>query len=256
MNPVAIVRRLGEEGFRIFKTEDFRKIAIELGLKDSYVPQLIRRLIKDGSLISLYRGTYTIAGGLLAGPPLSSYEIGLALAKPSALCCWTAFSLHNLTDQVLRAVFVMTTYQREHNSVKTNFEIQGARYKIIRVQEKFFYGYERRFLTEVPIIVTDLERTLIDGLVRPQYCGGFREVIEGFRLGWDRVNVDKLIDYGHKMSTAVLKRIGMVCETLELENPRLEELQSIPCSSFYKLDTSGENKGPWNYRWNLRDNVS
>jgi len=43
------------------------------------------------------------------------------------------------------------------------------------------------------IRVTDVERTLIDIVVRPMYSGGVAQVLEAFRLARERVSVNKLV---------------------------------------------------------------
>ena len=40
--------------------------------------------------------------------------------------------------------------------------------------------------------VTDLERTLLDGLSMPQHCGDFAEVIHAFQLTKDRLGTGRI----------------------------------------------------------------
>ena len=35
------------------------------------------------------------------------------------------------------------------------------------------------------VTITDVERTLLDGLAMPQHCGGFAEVVHAFQVGMD-----------------------------------------------------------------------
>jgi hypothetical protein len=44
------------------------------------------------------------------------------------------------------------------------------------------------------IWVTNLERTLIDIVVRPAYAGGPSQVLKAYRAAKDRISVDRLID--------------------------------------------------------------
>ncbi len=41
--------------------------------------------------------------------------------------------------------------------------------------------------------ITDVERTLIDITVRPEYAGGIHEVLKAYRLAKDKVSVNKLV---------------------------------------------------------------
>ena len=48
------------------------------------------------------------------------------------------------------------------------------------------------------------ERTLLDGLTRPKYCGGFMEVLHAFtRRDFD---VKKIVDYALRLDVSVAKR--------------------------------------------------
>ena len=255
LRSLALIRELAEKGYRIFSVDEVRSITRLLGLKDSYVPQLLKRCVQDGSLLSLYRGVYCLNQSLTSGAPISEYEIANYIIKPSALAFWSAMTIHQLTDQVLREVFIVASREDAHHSSQSLFTIQDTQYHVMRVKQNYFFGIEKKFLTEIPIVVTDLEKTLIDTLVRPDLCGGFRESMTAFQMGWDRVNIPTLITYGQKFGVSVLKRVGWVCETLELENPYIDELRAIPCVSCYKLDVSRKPAGRIARAWSLRENI-
>ena len=255
LRSLAVIRELAEKGYRIFSVDDVRPITQSLGLKDSYIPQLLRRCVMDGSLYSLYRGVYCLNQSLTSGSPITEYEIANYIAKSSAIAFWSALSIHQLTDQVLRDILILAPKEESPHSSQSIFHIHETKYHMFRVKRDYFFGIEKKFLTDQPIMVTDLERTLIDGLVRPELCGGFREVINAFDVGWDRVNVQKLMDYGRKFGVSVLKRIGWMCENLSLPNPHIESLKTLPCTSCYKLDVSRQAIGKIAKAWNLRENI-
>ncbi len=53
---LAFIRTLAEKGHRIFSVDAIYPITMALGLKHSYVPQLLRRCVKDGSIHSFIVG--------------------------------------------------------------------------------------------------------------------------------------------------------------------------------------------------------
>ncbi len=256
LRPLAVIRELAEKGLRIFSVDDVRVITRSLGLKDSYIPQLMRRCVLDGSLQHLYRGVYCLNQSLTAGSPVTEYEIANYLVQPSVIAFWSAFAIHQLTDQVLHDVLILARREEVTHSSQSIFKIKGTTYRIFRMKgEHFPFCAEQKFLTDVPVLVTDLESTLISSLIRPDLCGGFREVINAFQIAWDRVDIEKLIYYAQNIGVSVLKRIGWLCENLNLFNPRLEELKALPCTSCYKLDVSGKSVGKISRHWNLRENI-
>jgi predicted transcriptional regulator of viral defense system len=59
-------------------------------------------------------------------------------------------------------------------------DILGTSFQFIRVREKDFYGIEDQWIDKSSIVVmSNIERTVIDGLKKPQYCGGMTEVAKG-----------------------------------------------------------------------------
>jgi len=257
MNDLQIIKKIAEEGFRIFTVQDLKLIAASLGIQPSYLSSLITKMAKNGLIRKLYRGTYVLANSLLAGSPLHSFEVIPYLSNPSAICCWNALSFHGLTDQVIRNIYLMSPYgQTLKKTSKYLYSIEGIQYVIIRVQPRHYFGIEQRFINENAFYITDLERTLMDGLVRPQYCGGFFEVIEAFRIAYERNQIDpqKTTHYAGQYGILVSKRLGWVFETLGIFSQEKGYLKNIPYKGIYKLDISKPNVGEVIPGWNLKRN--
>ena len=255
MKHIELLRMITETGRRVFSTRDVLPFAKALSIEASQLSSLLRRLVEQKFLRKLFRGTFALSNTILSGSPLHEYEIAHHLSNPSVICCWSALSFHRLTDQVLRTVYLMSPLGKTKKSTSQyHYQIENTQYVIIRVQPSLFFGYENRFLADIPFTVTDLERTLIDGLVRPQYCGGFFEVMEAFRQAEDQINADKITEYARKFGLGISKRLGWVFETLEIFPNQSQLLKALPCSSHYPVDVSRPDKGIWLPEWNLRRN--
>ena len=135
------------------------------------------------------------------------------------------------------------------------YRIDGVKYRIILTNQEHFFGIQERIIGEALIYITDLERTLIDGIIRPKYCGGIREVLHAYSVSIGRVDIEKVISYALKTSDAVCKRLGYILTNLEVEQTRLEPLIKRSSKSYTKLDASGPNRGPWNKQWHVRENL-
>jgi predicted transcriptional regulator of viral defense system len=255
MQEIALIKAIGEEGLRVFLTSDVVSLAGKIGIGPENIPKLIHKLIKKGLLRKLFRGTYALPNSLLAGPPLHEYEMIASIARPSALCCWSAMFFHGLTDQILRVIHILVPNgETTKNTSKYEYKIETTRFIVIRVQPHCFFGIEKKFIGESAFFVTDYERTLIDGLVRPQYCGGFFEVLHAYEVGAEKINLEKIVDYAKKYGKGTVKRLGWVFSELGIFKEAQEILKSIPCSSSYLIDVSGANSGEWIKEWNLRKN--
>lgn len=109
------------------------------------------------------------------------------------------------------------------------------------------------------VVVSDIERSLLDGLTLPRYCNGLTEVAKAFSMAGSRLNLTRLIAYSHQLQRAsVIRRLGFVLETLRLAPAEtLEGLRSTLPAGLAVLDPELPKEGAgWNARWGLRLNVS
>src|SRR5690606_21618203 len=108
---------------------------------------------------------------------------------------------------------------------------------------------------EAQVQMTDPERTLLDGLMNPEYCGDFQEVLHAFKMHHDQMNVERIVQYALRLDHSVVKRLGWVLEKLGIKESRLPELLHLPIKGYRKLDPSGPLKGPYNKKWMIQENI-
>jgi len=148
---------------------------------------------------------------------VSVFDLALSIKSDSYLTHYTALFLHNLTEQIPKTIY-LNSEQPEKPKTKSslsqenidraflrpqraskNVAILGD-YKICRLNGKFT---NKLGVTSINgLIATDIERTLIDSVVRPAYSGGVFEVLNAFIRAKDNVSINKL--------TAMLKQLDYV----------------------------------------------
>lgn len=64
--------------------------------------------------------------------------------------------------------------------------------RFIQVRPERFLGTEKVWIGEARVAITDLERTLLDGLSMPQCCGDFAEVLHAFKIGMAQLDVGRI----------------------------------------------------------------
>lgn len=257
---IELVRRLAYEGDRVFTTDRARELAPLVGLKDSYVCEALHRLRRHGWIVPLRRGLYAMSSSLPGSTSVHEFEVAMAMVHPAAISHWSALHFHGLTEQVPRAVFVLTTTESSVPRMPRAGAAQGSgwpligemAYRFVQVQPERFFGVERVWVGDARVTVTDRERTLLDGLARPRYCGGFAEVLHAFDVALPDLDIDRITSYALQLDAATAKRLGWVLERLGVESPRLAEL---PIKGYRKLDPSGPNSGFHNGRWMVRENL-
>jgi len=140
-------------------------------------------------------------------------EILLSLKANSYLSHHSAALIHGLTEQVLPAHYI--TFEQDpkperRQAIKQD-EIDDAFNRPVRVSNNFATFQKRRVYllngmhtgrlgvvqqkgeTGETLSVTNIERTLIDIVVRPIYAGGVAEVLQAFRLAKGRLSTNKLL---------------------------------------------------------------
>lgn len=255
---IAFIQELARRGYRVFKTDDAREVAIFVGLKNTYVPRLLNHLVQKKVITPLMRGHYAISNTLLPGSPLHPYEIAMSLIQPGALSCWTAMIYHGLSDQMVNRTFIMTPYLNgSKRSSMNSYTVDHSLYVLIRVNLENYWGIERHFVDSTPIYITDLERTLCDGLIRPQYCGGISEVIHAFEEATDKLNGERLYEYIKKCPISVQQRCGWVLEKIDI----YKEIQTRLWTSengfrtYTKLNSEGALSERRNKTWKIVENL-
>jgi len=150
------------------------------------------------------------------------YAIVLSLKPGCYLSHYTAMHLHELTDQIPKVVNLNVEQgPKPHGPVelaqeRVDFAFSRPTRMCNNVAE--YEGRQVRLLnglytdnigvTEMPgpegetLRVTDIERTLIDIAVRPEYAGGPFEVLTAYRQASSRVSVNRL--------AALLKKIDYI----------------------------------------------
>ena len=258
---VELVRLLAQSGDRIFTTARARELAPQVGLSDAYVGEALYHLRRNGWITSLRRGLYALSPAMPGVAPMHEFEIAMALVRPAAISHWSALNHHGLTEQIPWKTFVLTTTDASvpargrPDGRDRGYHAGGLWYRFIQILPERYFGVERVWVGEARVSITGLERTLLDGLAMPRYCGGFGEVVYAFGEAAARMDVERIVADAPRLGVAVAKRLGWVLETQGIEGRHLEQLAALPVKGYRKLDASGPGKGGYNSRWMLQENL-
>lgn len=248
-----VLTALADQGKTLFSVEDARQAS---GLRSPYLNALLQRLADKRVLQRVERGLYYVIPIEAGSRRLFSedaFEVGCALAEPSAVAYWSAVSHHGLTEQIPDVVFLATTASRFDPAPVA----MGVRYRFVRVVPWKFFGV-------VPLEpgrdrgqVTDLEKTVLDALDHPEYSGGIVESAKAVQSGWAGLSPAKVLEYGERMrNSAVFKRLGYLLEHFGLSDEAyLCELRGRIRRGLSKLEPMNPMQGPCCTRWGLRINM-
>jgi predicted transcriptional regulator of viral defense system len=105
--------------------------------------------------------------------------------------------------------------------------------------------------------VSNLERTILDGLARPELCSGVSEVVTGLLIRKDDLDWEKLAEYTSRLGNqAVAKRLGYLLEFYALgTHQTLARVQELVGPSYALLDPILPASGRYTARWRLQLNI-
>jgi len=210
---------------------------------------ILSRMEADGLVERLERGKYLVIplSARKGGYTLNEFVIGSELVEPYAISYWSALNYHGLTEQIPNTVFVQTTSRKK----KRDLNVFGVRYLIIKISESKFFGVEKVWIDNVSINITDKEKTIVDCMDRPEYCGGVIEVAKA--LNNEIYDYDRLSRYAANMkNSGVIRRLGFLCDYLGI--PIV--LPAINSRNYLYLDPTMPKKGVTDRKWRLKVNIS
>ena len=164
----------------------------------------------------------------------------------------SAMDLHQMLTQPQLVVYTTTT-----KAIRPR-DVLGTEFRFVRCKPEHLFGTIEHWVTKTEQVhVSDLERTIIDGLKQSEYCGGITELAKGFWMRRDDIDLGKLVDYALRIDVgAVIRRLGFLLETFEVDAPReLERLQQKLTAAYAVLDPLLPDEGKFMARWRLRLNV-
>lgn len=260
---VELVRKLASEGDRVFTSARARELAPAAGLSEGYLRQALHHLANSGWVTRLRKGLYALSSTVPGVMPAHEFEIAMALVDPAAISHWSALHHHGLTEQTPRRVFVLTTTAAsvprsrgtKAKGAVGGISVGGISYQFVQVKPERFFGMEQTWIGEARVTITDSERTLVDGLTMPRYCGDFAEVLHAFEARGTDLDLQRIIEYALKLDAATVKRLGWVLEHLGVDLSKLERLAARPIKGYRKLDPTGPRKGSTNARWMIQENL-
>jgi len=164
----------------------------------------------------------------------------------------SAMDLHQMVTQPQLVIYVTSPHFMRSQT------ISGAEYHFVRCKKEAFFGFTEHWVSKTDkVIISDLERTILDGLAHPQYCGGISEVAKGLWIQHNEINWDRLLEYATRLDKKVVfNRLGYLLDLygLATEEFRLV-LKGRLSSSFPLLDPLMPKEGPYKSSWKLQINI-
>lgn len=223
----------------------------------NYAYKLAHLLQKKGWLESVAPGRFLLIGaerGPKGVPDMNPYFVARLLPKPYFFAYRFACVHHGLLTQVPNVVHIALSRPKQP------IELKNMRFKFIELSCARFFGYEELDVMGEKINVSNLERSVLDALDRPELVGGIESAAQAISHGGKKINFRRLLDYLRRFNDSALsRRFGYLCELLGIVLPKdmsaylASHRKRIP--AYLGAPRRWGTAGKVNKRWSLILNV-
>jgi len=165
----------------------------------------------------------------------------------------SAMELHRMVTQPQFVIFTSATKRLRNRT------IHGTEFRFVLIRREDVFGVTTHWVSKQESVkVSDIERTVIDGLHLPAYCGGITEVAKGLWMRRQDVNPGRLIDYALRLDIgSVVRRLGYLLDLYQIAAPEeLDRLRRSLSATYAPLDPMLPVEGPYVSSWRLRLNMA
>ncbi len=250
-----LVVTLHERARSLFTLAEVAEIT---GLKTGSARSFVRKLVARGVATRLRPGLYTLVPfelgrerEYLGNPYLVARE--LMGGKAYYISHASAMDIHGMVTQPHLMVYVTSP------KVMRSRIVLSTEFRFVRCKPSHFFGTSEHWVDKhEKIVVSDLERTVLDGLKQPEYSGGITEVAKGYWMRHADIDVPRLVDYALRLDIgAVIRRLGYLLEVFGIEAPdQIQRLRERLTPTYLLVDPLLPPEGKFLARWRLRLNVS
>jgi predicted transcriptional regulator of viral defense system len=228
------------------------------GLSAPLASSLLHKAVLRGLVSRLKPGVFVIVPPELgstseyAGDPYLTAK-RLAGDAPCFISHGSAMEIHRMVTQPQLAIFACSPKRLRSRT------LHGTEFRFVFIKPEHYFGTMKHWATKQESVdISDLERTVIDGLRQPEYCGGVTEVAKGLWMRHQDMQAANLVDYALRIGTgAVLRRLGYLLELYGIapEN-ELARLRGTLSETYAPLDPLLPEEGTHLRRWRLQLNIT
>ncbi len=227
----------------VFNLEDAKRVVGSL----ENAKVLLNKYLKKGLVRRVRRNLYCAVHLENRDAPANRYLIASKASESAYLTHHSAFELHGLSHQAGVVVYIAS------ESKITDFAFEGVLYKYVGSGMSVGVTAYRQ---NNNIRLTDLERTVVDSIDKPEYCGGLHELDEILKI-CPVLDASKLLLYLETADKKILyKKAGFFFErhqeSLGIEERLLKQMEVRTGSTKkYISEEALDGEGVLVKRWGL-----
>lgn len=249
-----LIAELYDQNKPIFTVRDAAKI---INKEYNQVTDLLSELVRRSVLTRLKSGKYLIIPQQMGSSAeyIGNWYVAVREAVNSPfyyVAFYSAMNYWGLLTQPLIKVYVATPKRqivpRELIDMLT----------LVFVRKKSIWGIREEWVTQSERVrISDLEKTILDALAHPEYCGGITEIAKAIWVAKNKINYQKMRQYIVRYKkNVVAKRLGYLLDIFGIGQPELRDfLSSYVKDRYDAFDPTLKAKRVDKNKWRLIDNV-
>ena len=195
---------------------DVSTVAAVLQVDSKRAAKQLARWNEQGFVRRIRRGIYAIvpaAAAMQENIVMDPWVLVPTLFREAYVAGWSAAEHWDLTEQVFTTLRVCTT-----DAIKrTDIEVSGVSLRARHIPASQWFATAATWHEGTRVLVSDLQKTILDMFIDPELGGGIQHVAHCFReyLRRSDADVSTLVVYATKADYApAFKRMGFVCEVV------------------------------------------
>lgn len=228
---ILLVNKLRE--YPLFTVNDISK---HLRKSRNYSAILAFRLVKKGVIRRITKGKFTMYDNPL---------IFLShIYTPTYIGSWSALRFYNMTTQLPKDFFVVTTRRRK------TLDCKDYKINFVAIPTKNFWGFKKEKYLGFEIFVSDPEKTIIDCILTKKVpLSAVYEAISN-----SEIDVKKMVNYLTRIQNSSLtKRVGYLMEKCGLDIRK--DVAKLIDNNYIFLSNTAPKRRVKNEKWRLFENM-
>ena len=198
----------------IFTVEEFYNFRTSQGVDNpSTRKALLKYYRKQGRVVPIRRGLYaTIPLGSLASLPIDPFLIAAKLAKDAVIAYHTALEFHGKAYSVFNKLNYVSKSRVPPLEYQSHEYICVQMPKVLQQKGEEMFAVNRHIRDGVELKVTNLERTLVDVLARPDLSASLEEIWRSLE-GIEFLDLNQVVKYVQLLENATTAaKVGFFVE--------------------------------------------
>ncbi len=240
-----------------------KQVALDQKISDGNARRVLFSLARKCILYRIFKGCYVVIppdmlydrSSFINDPHIIIDQLMEVVNQKYYVAYQSAMHLHGIAHQIPFTLSVAVLKQRKP------LKLGESRIEFRKVSKRDFFGIQQMRYSNAFLNVSDMEKTILDCVMRYDLCGGMDEVCRAISDAGKKIKSGKLLDYMDKLDCKpVSQRLGFILDKLDQSGYKVDKkliagVEKRAGKKTYLLDPKSGKKGKASRRWKIIENI-